>query len=74
MYMPLAISFKKKNFVAFESALSLSSSQVFGLGALNPLGHTDWVDPPVVKYSGVGWATAGLASLADVARPRNVVL
>lgn len=76
MYIPRAISFKKKNFVALESADSLSSSHVFGLGCLKPLGHADCVDPPVVKYSGV-WAeaaTAGLASLAEVTRPRWDIL
>lgn len=51
MYIPLAISDKKKNFVAFSNALSELSSHVFGVGCLKPLGHTDWVDPPVVKYS-----------------------
>ena len=59
MYIPLAISLKKKNFVALESALSPLSSQVLGFGNLKPLGQADWVEPPVVKYSVVPTAAAG---------------
>lgn len=51
MYIPLAISFKKKNLVALPNALSLLSSQVFGWGNLNPFGQMDCTDAPVVKYS-----------------------
>lgn len=69
MYIPLAISDKKKNFVAFSKADSLLSSHVFGVGCLKPFGHTDWVEPPVVKYSVT--VAAGLAALADDANPRS---
>lgn len=72
MYMPRAISDKKKNLVAFSNADSLLSSQVFGVGCLNPLGHTDWVEPPVVKYSVT--VAAGFPTLAEDANPRMLDL
>lgn len=72
MYIPLAISDKKKNFVAFSKADSLDSSHVFGGGCLKPLGHTDCVEPPVVKYSDT--VAAGLATLADLENPRTLDL
>lgn len=72
MYMPRAISERKKNLVALDNADSLLSSQVLGFSALKPLGQTDCVDPPVVKYSVA--AAAGLAILDDAAKPRTLVL
>ena len=73
MYIPLAISFKKKNLVAFSNADSLLSSQVLGCGCLKPLGQTDCVAPPVVKYSWVA-AAAGLRNRAENANPRALDL
>lgn len=72
MYIPRAISDKKKNLVAFSNADSLDSSQVFGTGCLNPLGQTDWVEPPVVKYPVA--AAAGFPTLAADAKPRMLDL
>lgn len=72
MYIPLAISDKKKNLVAFSNADSLDSSHVFGVGCLNPLGQTDWVEPPVVKYSVA--VAAGFPTLAADAKPRMLDL
>jgi len=74
MYIPLAISLKKKNFVALESALSPLSSQVLGFGNLKPLGQADWVEPPVVKYSVVPTAAAGFIILVALLMPRMAML
>jgi hypothetical protein len=75
MYIPLAISLKKKNFVAFERALSPLSSQVFGLGNLKPFGQADWVEPPVVKYSVVPTAAAaGFIIVVALLKPRMAML
>jgi hypothetical protein len=62
MYIPRAISLKKKNFVALDKALSWDSSHVLGLGIRKPLVGEACVEPPVAKYSLASGANAGFKS------------
>ena len=74
MYIPRAISLKKKNLVALDKALSWDSSQVFGFGSLNPFVGEAWVEPPVAKYSLASGANAGSKSGLVVDKKRVVDL
>lgn len=76
MYIPLAISLRKKNLVAFDKADSLPSSHVLGVACLKPFGHTACVEPPVVRYSvtGLKEGDAGFHDVRAEEKPRTLDL